>query len=137
MRLQREVDSNTSVTTAFGPLNRALHSIAAHLQRYGSELTSTEETLSDIIRHHDQFLSGAKLEGLRPIADDNLVCNGLNEITSHLRQVKAFLLELETKLKNILALVSIFEHYLASLWSQAKHNGSFSIAYRLPMIEEW
>ena len=137
MRLQREVDSNTSVSTAFGPLNRALHSIAAHLQRYGSELTSTEETLSDIIRHHDQFLSDVKVEGLRHVADDNLVCNGLNDITSHLWQVKAFLLELETKLENILALVRIFERYSASLWSRAEHNGSFSVAFRLPMIEVW
>ena len=107
--MQKEVDSNASVPTAFGALNRALLSIAAHLQRYGSELTWMEEALSDIVQHHDKFLRGVRSEGLRPIEDDGIVCNGLNDIASHLRQVKAFLLEIKTKLENILALVHIFD----------------------------
>ena len=96
-----------------------------------------EEALSDIVRHHEKFLSGVRSEGLRPVADDGLVCNGLNDIASHIRQVKAFLLELKTKLENILALVNISVLYSALLWNWAEHDDSFSVASRLPMIEEW
>ena len=125
--LQKEVDSNASVPTAFGALNRALHSIAAHLQRYGSELASIEEALLDIVRHHDEFLSGARSEGFRPVADDNIVCNGLNDVASHLRQVKIFLLELNTKLENILALVNSS----LSVWCIRGIGLSITIAFQL------
>ena len=91
--------------TAFGTLNRALHSIAAHLQRYGSELASMEDALSDIIRQHHQWLTDLRSNGNEIVAGENLVCYGLDHIASHLRQVKAFLTELKTKLENILALV--------------------------------
>ena len=105
LRLQSEVDSNASVPTAFGGLNRALHSIAAHLQRYGSELASMEDTLSDIIRHHHDWLEDQSSDVNKIAVRENLVCNGLDEMASQLRQVKAFLVEVKNKLENILALV--------------------------------
>lgn len=103
--LQMEVDSSTSVPTAFGVLNRALHSIAAHLQRYGSELASMREALSDIVRHHNDFLKGARAVPFDPARHTNLVGDGLDELVAHLRQVEAFLQELKVKVENILALV--------------------------------
>ena len=96
-----------------------------------------EEALSDIVRHHDKFLSGVRSEGLRQVEDGGLVCDGLNDIASHLRQVKAFLLELKTKLENILALVNIFDACIALSCNWAEHGDSFSVAFRFPMIEEW
>ena len=65
-----------------------------------------EDALSDIIRQHHQWLMDLMSNGNEVVAGENLVCNGLNEIASHLRQVKAFLVELKTKLENILALVT-------------------------------
>ena len=103
--MQEEVDSNASAPTTFGTLNRALHSIAAHLQRYGSELASMEETLSDIVKHHKAFMSAMHTRHNDSEEESSVVSHGLNEIVSHLRQVRAFLQELKAKLENILALV--------------------------------
>ena len=65
-----------------------------------------EDALSDIIRQHHELLMDLRSNGNEVVARENLVCNGLDDIASHLRQVNAFLIELKTKLENILALVT-------------------------------
>ncbi|KAL8789265.1 MAG: hypothetical protein Q9195_006911 [Heterodermia aff. obscurata] len=103
--LQKEVDSNESSSTAFGALSKSLHTIAAHLQRYGSELNSMEEALSDLVRLSNESLKAARLEIGTPAEPKNAGSNSLNDLVSHLRQVKIFLKELRSKLDNTLALL--------------------------------
>ena len=104
--MQKEIDSETSAPSAYGTLNRALHSIAAHLQRYGSELASMDDLLSDIVEHHQTFSRARNSPDKDTQREDVVVCEALSEVSSHLKQVRAFLQELKTKLENILALVS-------------------------------
>ena len=106
LSLQKEIDSESSAPSAYGTLNRALHSIAAHLQRYGSELVSMEDVLSDIVEHHQTFSRTRIPPNKDTQRESVVVCEALNEVSSHLKQVRAFLQELKAKLENILALVS-------------------------------
>lgn len=92
-------------------MNRALHSIAAHLHRYNSELEGMQDTLEDVLKHHGLFEeSKGGPKGIPAESADGRVSNGLGQIASHLKQVRAFLRELETKLQNILALVSLIRN---------------------------
>jgi uncharacterized phage infection (PIP) family protein YhgE len=101
-------------------INKALHAMASHLHRYASELSSLEETLSEIAAHH------------KAIHDENTMLNdfqfqrienGLRQVASQLRPIKHFETELEKKLQNILALVS--RHQVRGV-KVLKHS-SFSI----------
>lgn len=94
--------------------------MASHLHRYASELSSLEETLSEIAAHH------------KAIHDENTMLNdfqfqrienGLRQVASQLRPIKHFETELEKKLQNILALVS--RHQVRGV-KVLKHS-SFSI----------
>lgn len=86
-------------------VSRALHSIAAHLHRYGSELSSTQDTLEDVIKHHKNYQDAFPPQN---ITRNQTKYHYFNQIASHLKQVKTSLQELEVKLQNIMALVCIF-----------------------------
>ena len=94
-------------------VNRALHSIAAHLHRYGSELSAAAEILNDIQEHHDSYVQqrqqqqGEDEEQGRIQQNCRRVSRCLRQICSHMQQVRVLLQELEVKLKNILALVRV------------------------------
>lgn len=101
-RLQKELDTrDTSPSTVYADMNRALHAMSAHLYRYGSELLSIEDTITDLIVRHEQTLgthtnatsSAAKIEG------------SLEEAKGQVRVAEAMKLELEQKTQNILALL--------------------------------
>lgn len=96
--LEKGVNAKTLVEREIaGPV----HTIAAHLQRYSSELTSTKDTLQDIKTRYDKFARVGKSK------ETSLVYDGLDRIASHLQQLQAYVQELKDKASNIIALVSI------------------------------
>ncbi|KAF2726635.1 hypothetical protein EJ04DRAFT_582560 [Polyplosphaeria fusca] len=99
--LQHEMDNNEDSTKFYTDLNRALHSIAAHLHRYGSELKSLEATISDM----DKQLTEVCNFHERTDDANRQIIHGLNHIASQVREINDFVLELEKKLNNILALL--------------------------------
>lgn len=84
-------------------LNKILHAMASHLHRYASKLTSLQETLSEIIAHHQTFFGKAG----RSSNDSQFhrIEDGLHQVSLQLRPIKDFEHELEKKLETILALV--------------------------------
>jgi len=83
-------------------INRALHAMAAHLHRYTSELKSIEDTMALIIKHHELIIKGV---ATIPSETFGRVENGLIQITSQVKAVKDFEVELEKKIQTSLALV--------------------------------
>lgn len=82
-------------------ISRALHTMAAHLHRYGSELGWFEDIVSDISAHHEKFFQDVGNE-----AAGQRLSVGLVQIASQLKSVNTFRQELQHKTQNILALVS-------------------------------
>lgn len=82
-------------------MNRALHSVAAHLHRYGSELKAIQDNLTDIVQIYRNFRDAQHDAG-----PENGSLSSFDQIATQVKQVKAFRWELEVKLQNILALVS-------------------------------
>lgn len=84
-----------------------LHSIAAHLHRYSSELDSLSYILEDIVCHRKALEINRRTS---PVDEANFmqICRSFAQLASHLRQAKSFVQELEQKLQNILALVRTF-----------------------------
>jgi hypothetical protein len=78
--------------------------MAAHLHRYAAELISLEETVTEIIRQHKSIFGNAEV--MPPYLFDK-VQRGLSQVSSQIRPVKFYELELEKKIQNILALVRI------------------------------
>jgi hypothetical protein len=89
-------------------LIKALHAMAAHLHRYASELNSLEEILSGISKYHKDTHSDDDTQNNFPNEFQfKRIENGLQQVMSQLQPVKHFEEELEKKLQNILALVSL------------------------------
>lgn len=82
-------------------MNRALHAMSAHLYRYGSELSSVEDTIVDILLRLKSIL-GAAENDTSPVAKIEL---SLEEAKGQLKAAETLRLELERKIQNILALV--------------------------------
>lgn len=100
-------------------LSRALHTMTAHLHRYGSELSCFEEIVVDITSHHQQFLR----EKRKGVCDDTAISPtsdrlsvDIMQVASQLKTVNRFRMELENKARNILDLVSAV-HLLPSILS--------------------
>jgi chromosome segregation ATPase len=103
--LQQELDNEKDSTNFYATLNRALHSIAAHLHRYRSELNSLEAVIVDI---------GCQLTELRHLHEstedsNRQIAHGLDQTASQVKATNDFCQELEKKLSNILALVGYGE----------------------------
>ncbi|ETS77050.1 hypothetical protein PFICI_10924 [Pestalotiopsis fici W106-1] len=105
--LQKELDNGD--TDGYNPaarltqINRALHSIAAHLHRYLSELKSLEGVVVDLVAHYepvydDECSSGSATESFEAAS------RGLSQVLSQIEATHAFAEELE-KIQNILALL--------------------------------
>ncbi|KAF2690742.1 hypothetical protein K458DRAFT_482942 [Lentithecium fluviatile CBS 122367] len=88
-------------TCFYSTLNRALHSIAAHLHRYRPELNSLEATIRDIDR---QLTEMRHVHESTDDANRRLI-HGLAQTASQARATNDFGQELEKKLSNILALL--------------------------------
>jgi hypothetical protein len=96
--LQEQLDSDNESTHFYAKLDRALHCIAAHLQRYRSELNSLEATIANISQLFKEK-HGASDTG------DRRFTLGLAQTASQVKATNDFCQELEKKLSNILALV--------------------------------
>jgi hypothetical protein len=109
--LQEQLDSDNESTHFYAKLDRALHCIAAHLQRYRSELNSLEATIADI------FQLAQKKHGASDTGERRVTL-GLAQTASQVKATSDFGQELEKKLSNILALVrcsNLFEHKVVRL----------------------
>ncbi len=84
-------------------INRALHAMAAHLHRYTSELKSIDDTIALIMKHHELVIKGS---ARKPSGAYERVESGLVQITSQVKAVIDFEVELEKKIQTSLALVS-------------------------------
>jgi hypothetical protein len=113
-RLQVELDSEgitpEQVSTE---LNRALHSIAAHLQRYLSELKYLQAIVKDLssdygLVHEDEISSGNR-HGY------DMATRGYAQVLSQVDAAYEFAAELEKKTQNILALVGYLCSFLLAL----------------------
>ncbi|KAH7403042.1 hypothetical protein BKA64DRAFT_641065 [Cadophora sp. MPI-SDFR-AT-0126] len=102
-RLHEAIDTESQVNT-LGILNKALHAVAAHLQRYNNELESIQETWQDIIKHRNQYQSSCA-RASNPDHSVDYGIHDLNQMSSHLKQLRAFLEELMAKVQNNLALL--------------------------------
>jgi hypothetical protein len=89
-------------------INKALHTMTAHLHRYGSELGWLQDIVSDISAHHASYHEDrtAHREVVK-ISAGGRVSLGLRQVGSQLKAVTSFRQELENKTRNILALVSL------------------------------
>lgn len=83
-------------------INRALHAMAARLHRYSSELKSIDDTIAVIMKHHGLI---SKRSASTSSEAYERVESGLIHITSQVKAVKDFEVELEKKIQNSLALV--------------------------------
>lgn len=98
-RLQEEMDSEQNTTESASTINRALHSIAAHLHRYRSELNSVEGIIADLSTHYTILCErGAK-------EDAEKASRGFRQVLTQIQATNHFAQELEKKVQNILALL--------------------------------
>lgn len=82
--------------------NKALHTMTAHLHRYGSELGWLEDIVSDIAEQHNAYFRAVRA------TPPNRTSFGIAQVASHLSAISSVRQELENKTKNILALVRIW-----------------------------
>ncbi|KAH6890269.1 hypothetical protein B0T10DRAFT_314938 [Thelonectria olida] len=94
-QLQKETAADTSAFSHESKdINTSLHTMAAHLYRYKSELHRVENILSE--------LRSAKFATIGNAAQDNL---RIEYLMSQLNAIRSFSNELESKVQNILALL--------------------------------
>lgn len=101
-RLQKELDTEDNPSsTIYADMNRALHAMSAHLHRYGSEISSTDDTIADLIIRHEKACNTAQ-DHTGSVAKIQL---SLAEAKGQVKIVETMRLELEQKTQNILALL--------------------------------
>ncbi|VUC30643.1 unnamed protein product [Clonostachys rosea] len=103
--LQSELDAvgvGLTPEVTLTKLNRALHSIAAHLHRYISELNSLKAITNDLIKFYASIYSNGG-----SLSDEDLaqLTLGFEQVLSQVEASLDFALELEKKTKNILDLL--------------------------------
>jgi hypothetical protein len=84
--------------------------MAAHLYRYGSELSLLVETVQDIKQYHVDFHQTFVDQGLRRAQTFESLSLGLGQIITQLSSISRFRDELQLKTTNVLALVSSHLH---------------------------
>lgn len=93
-RLQEDGDDQAGTNVFHNATSKALHAMAAHVQRYGAELDSLEDTASELARvfstTHGQ---------------DSGSLTGIEHMKSQLKMTNDFVREQEKKIQNLLALV--------------------------------
>jgi hypothetical protein len=83
-------------------VNKALHTMTAHVHRFRSEIAMLEEILADIIQHRQTFFD------LCDETPPERVTLGLSQVGFQLSGVSNLRQEVENKTRNILALVGLF-----------------------------
>jgi|ERR1700733_8919200 hypothetical protein len=86
-------------------INKALHTMTAHLHRYGSELGWLEDIIAGISDHHSVFMEESNHDLDQTKAARERITLGIAQTASQLKAVNSFRTELESKTRNILALV--------------------------------
>lgn len=90
--------------TEFANINPALHSIAAHLHRYLSELKSLRCIAVNLLSHY-KCVHTDKPTDEDPVKYDDDASRSISQLLSHIEATEDFANELEKKTQNILALV--------------------------------
>ncbi|KAM0329961.1 hypothetical protein ACHAQA_004129 [Verticillium albo-atrum] len=103
-RLQVELDrEGAAPEQVLTELNRALHSIAAHLQRYLSELKSLRGIVTDLSDDyssiHEEEMEAGDMKGFEQAT------RGFAQVLSQVDAAQELAIELEKKTQNILALL--------------------------------
>ncbi|RYP11601.1 hypothetical protein DL766_010026 [Monosporascus sp. MC13-8B] len=106
-QLQEQMGSSQPVRADLNTIiSKALHSMTAHLHRYGSELGYFEDIVAHVTQHHDGFVDDKPPRPRVEMDSHRRVSFGLREVASNLKVIGTFRRELENKTKNLLALVS-------------------------------
>ncbi|RYP24428.1 hypothetical protein DL767_008598 [Monosporascus sp. MG133] len=105
-QLQEQMGSSQPVRADLNTIiSKALHSMTAHLHRYGSELGYFEDVIAHVTQHNDDFVDDKPPRPWVEMESHRRVSFGLREMALHLKVIVTFRKELEDKAKNILALV--------------------------------
>ena len=115
--LQKQLDKKEAPSLAvYASINRALHAMSAHLSRFGSELESTEDTISELMARH-RTIFGSSNDGVTPDTHNTTASateaacavaeieNSLAEVKGQVQIAMSMRLELDHKTQNILALL--------------------------------
>jgi hypothetical protein len=98
--LQNQMDNLHLLTPDFNnETSKALHTMTAHLHRYGSELGWLEDIVSDIAQHRETYFRSIRA------TEPERMTFGIAQIASQLGAISSVRQELENKTKNILALL--------------------------------
>ena len=92
--------------------NRALHCMAAHLYRYGSELSLLAEIVEDIKQYNQDYDQEFVNSEARTAGSIGSIVTELRHISTQLSSLSRFRDELYRKTDNILALARILSHPL-------------------------
>jgi hypothetical protein len=87
--------------------------MAAHLHRYGSELSLTSDIVQDLKKYNTDYHQTFVDNGLRPHHPTEgleAIIRGIDQISSQLSAIRAFRDELQLKTTNVLALVRLLFH---------------------------
>lgn len=115
-RLQTELSgSHITPESVFSSINQALHSIAAHLHRYISELKSLEGIVVDLSTHFDSLCANDRQDS--DLSTLEQAYRGFSQVLSQVEALHDFTKELEKKIENNLALVG-FHRRETALWIQ-------------------
>ena len=87
---------DSSINTFYSDGSKALHAMAAHIQRYGTELDALEDTSAELVNWFDALQ--------RP---KGAFVMSIEQLRSQLKASNAFVKEQEKKTQNILALVGV------------------------------
>ncbi|KAK6062988.1 hypothetical protein SCUP515_12830 [Seiridium cupressi] len=103
LKLQTDLDNSKAAALAATQMqiNRALHSIAAHLHRYLSELKSLQGVIVDLATHYESVHESDEASHLESF---DTAARGFSQILSQVEASHDFAQELEKKIRNILAL---------------------------------
>lgn len=123
MLQEEKVTEDSSINTLYNEGSKALHAMAAHIQRYGTELDSLEDTSAELAKWFDTLQ--------RP---KSAFLTSIEQVRSQLKATNAFVKEQEKKTQNILALVSVGP---TPLRAPAHRRHSCLIGCKSPMIAGW
>ncbi|KAJ9295775.1 hypothetical protein DTO271G3_5798 [Paecilomyces variotii] len=104
LQLQTELNCEQATPEAvLTDINRALHSIAAHLHRYLSELKSSQGIVVDLSTYYESIYTSETADS--DLGSFEQASRGLSQVSSQIEALRDFAEELEKKIKNILALL--------------------------------
>lgn len=108
LELQDKSEDASPPNIFYGNISKALHAMAAHVHRYGTEMDSIQSTTSE--------MAGLCLEALN--GNDGVAVANFAQLSSQITATKSFVSELEKKIQNLLALVSTNTSSLSSPLSE-------------------